>query len=429
MRHEAPIIDDPISLLEHKRRSTTSEFSAHVRSLGDVFYSKRGEYWVITRHAIAREALKNPLLSCDRSSFFISRMPNMDLGLIPDFFAVVMKMMVMSDGTEHAARRGLVTKTFTDAIIKQYGAVAEKVVHKLLSELPGDAVFDFVGSIAKRLPSIVLADLFSIDESDRESFYRWSINMTQFFGGASQYRNADGIEVNHSAKSIVTYLQQLVSKRKDRKGQDFLSLLLEENRFSKREETDFIAQAVMMLVAGQVTTTDQMNNNLYCFLERPGVLADLTQHPELLASAIEEANRWDPGVTFLFRVASEDTSIGEVFIPRGGVVFISNHAVNRDPDQFKNPTEFNIRRSPNPHMAYGFGSHYCLGAPLARLQMLTLFGQLFAKYPNLHFGAERAIVRDHYSLAFSGFKELSLSGGLPHSLDSRDIQSEISFFG
>ncbi len=399
------------SLLETKRESTPQQFADYVRTLGPVSFWEAGGFWLVTDYDLAKKALRDPALSCDRSSFFVSRMPNLDLGLIPDFFGVVKRMMIMTDGANHQQRRGVAHHAFSDEVIKSYGQVARGTVDQLLDTM-GDSLdqgtFEFAAEVAKKLPSFVLADLFSIGEAERPDFFRWSLNMTQFFGGASQYRNEDGVEVNASAKGIVSYLGKLVAERTRNPGNDFLTLLIAENKKIGLDEPTLIAQAVMMLVAGQVTTTDQINNNLYTLLSRPDVLADLRANPAALPTAIEEFNRWDPGVTFLFRVAKEKTTIGSSVIEPGDVIFISTHGVHRDPNVFENPGALNIRRSPNPHFAYGHGTHFCLGAPLARQQMMALFAGILQRFPSVGLAQSE---RDHYSLAFSGFKSLNLRLG------------------
>ena len=233
-----------------------------------------------------------------------------------------------------------------------------------------------MSEIAEPLPSFILADLFSIPEDIRKDFYAWSNNMTQFFGGASQYRNEDGIEVNQSAKNLRGFFETLVSERRKNPKEDFLSIMLKNQDSIGLTDQELISQAIMMLVAGQITTTDQLNNNLFTMLSERDSLLDLRSNVFLVPSAIEEYNRLDPGVTFLFRVAKADTTLLGQEIRNGETVFISNHAVNRDPILFPEPERCDIRRNPNPHFSYGNGSHYCLGAKLARIQMTHVFEKL-----------------------------------------------------
>jgi cytochrome P450 len=394
-------------LLETKIQSTPDELARLLRSGGDVFWWERGGFFVVTKYKLAEHVLRSSDYSADRSSFFISRMPNLDLRLIRDFFGVISKMMVMSDGTEHAIRRKTAGMGLTDELLDYYRPLIEKTVARLVDSAVKEGTIEFVERLAQPLPSVVLADLFDIPEEARSDFYRWSNNMTQFFGGASQYRNEDGTEVNESATHIRDYFRKLIAKRREFPGDDFLSIMLRNQaRFGLTDE-EVVSQAVMMLVAGQITTTDQLCNNLFSLLTRDGVRDDLVADPSLLPTAMEELNRLDPAVTFLFRVAKHETELGGVKIPPQGVVFIANHAVNRDPEMFESADECLIGRRHNPHFAYGYGPHFCLGAKLARIQMIALFGELLRRFPHLRLAGEA--VRKHHSLAFSGFEKMELS--------------------
>jgi cytochrome P450 len=398
-----------VSLLEMKKRLTPAGYAQFLRAKGDVFWWPAGKFYVVTDYNLAKDLLKDPSWSADRSAFFISRMPNLDLRLIGDFFGVISKMMVMSDNPEHAKRRAVAAQGMDEGLMSHYRPMIERTVKRLIHEATDlDGQIEFVEDIAMKLPSMVLADLFHIDEKDRPDFYRWSNNMTQFFGGASQYRNEDGVEVNTSALSIRTYFEKLVEKRKAEPHADFLTMLLQNQARFGLTDQEIISQAIMMLVAGQITTTDQFCNNMYTMLTTPGVLDQMRANPELLTPGMEELNRLDPGVSYLFRVAKAPTKLGEFNVEAGQTVFISVHAVNRDPAVFDQPDECFLARSPNAHMAYGHGAHYCLGARLARLQMNICFHQLITRFPNLRLSSRVPAVRKHHSLAFSGFERLPL---------------------
>src|SRR5690606_24141040 len=170
------------------------------------------------------------------------------LRLIGDFFGVVQKMMVMSDGKKHIQMRQAAALGFEEHIIARFKSQVEQTVNALLTEAFAHNEFDFMDKIAKKLPSTVLADLFSIPLEDREDFLRWSNNMTAFFGGASQYRNEDGIEVNKSAIALRTYFLNLIEKRRQQPGSDYISLLIQgQKRFDLSDE-EVVSQAIMMLV-------------------------------------------------------------------------------------------------------------------------------------------------------------------------------------
>lgn len=396
------------AFLSKKQTSTPTEFAAYVRSFGDVFWWEQGPFWVVTDYGLAQGVMRSQDFSADRSPFFLSRMPDMDLRLIKDFFEVIKRMMVMSDADVHLRRRRTAAVGFGESLLKSYQTLIDETVEELIQNAKSKGHIEFVQDIAQHLPSIILADLFKIGDKDRSDFYNWSHNMTQFFGGSSSYQNADGIEVNKSASSIRDFFRDLMDRRRRDPEQDFLSVLIQNQARFGLDDDEVVSQAIMMLVAGQITTTDQMCNNMFSLLDDTSYRDELVARPELLETGLEECNRIDPAVTFLFRVAKTETIIGTERVAQNDVVFISNHAVNRDPCYFDHPDILQLNREKNLHFAYGQGAHYCLGSKLAKMQMVTLFGSMFRQFPNLRFDPSRRPTRKHHSLAFSGFERMHL---------------------
>lgn len=395
------------SLLDLKRATSPEQYARILRSYGPVFYWDAAKFYVVTDHKLAQEVTKNPAFSADRSSFFISRMPNLDLRLITDFFGLVQKMMVMSDGKAHEGRRKAAALGIDGELLEHYRPLIERTVARLVDLAASKGHLDFAKEIAEPLPGIVLADLFCIDAEDREAFYEAAINMTRFFGGAAVYNNEEGKKVNTSAAYIREFFRGLLEKRRKEPRKDFFTVLLANQERFQLTDDEIIAQAVMMLVAGQVTTTDQLNNNMFQMLSS-GALPELHKNIQLLPSALEEFNRLDPGVTYLFRTVKQPVNLGGVELQAEDVVFISNHAVNRDPAAFDRPDECLIDREKNPHFAYGHGPHFCLGARLARMQMIACFKAFVEKFPELRLDPRKEAIRNHYALSFSGFEALPL---------------------
>ncbi len=396
------------SLMQLKREATPQRFAETLQSMGDIFWWPAGKFYVITGHKLAQQALRSDDLTCDRSSFFVSRMPDMNLALIQDFFAVVSKMMVMSDNTEHKVRRRVCYEGFTSASLDKLKPLIAQTVAEGILKLQQDGQIDFVEDLAKRIPSIALADFFAIPDQEREQFYHWSNNMTQFFGGDSAYQDEDGMIVNDSASNLKAYFVDLIAQRRKHPSNDFLSVLLANQQHFELSDDEIISQAVMMLVAGQVTTTDQLCNNLYTLLTDSSQAADIRHQQQALSPLIEELNRLDPAVTFIFRVVKNETQLGDQTLPAGSVIFISAHAVNRDKRTFKMPHAINIDHASNKHMSYGYGSHYCLGAKLARIEMTHCLAELFKHFPTCRFDQNNWPVRKHHSLSFSGFESMPL---------------------
>ncbi len=396
------------SFLEAKKLLLPSEFSRFVQARGPVYWWEQGGFFTVANFALASAVLRNPVFSADRRSFFISRMPNLNLDLIPDFLGIVQQMMVMSDDGAHTRRRAMAAAGLGAELLERFRPRIKTCINQLIVDSCARGDVDFCRDIAVPLPSLVLADLFALPRELRADFYQWSYEMTQFFGGASQYRNEDGVLVNRCAQNIRDQFAQLLQMRRKEPGKDYLSQMMSVQPEFALGDEEVLAQAVMMLVAGQVTTTDQLCHNMFTMLSTPGVRDDLLKNPQCLETAIEEFNRLDPAVTFLFRVAREEACVGDTVIPSGGVVFLSCHAVNRDPAIFADPDVCNIRRRRNPHMAYGHGAHHCLGAPLARMLMQEVFRIVLSRFPSARLNPGQPSQRKHASLAFSGFASLPL---------------------
>lgn len=403
------IIKSGQSFLDFKKKATTDEFpqafTDYIKSFGEVYFWEKGKFHVITKAQDAKEILTSNAISADRGQFFISRMPNLDLSLIQDFFSVVKKMMVMSDGADHADKRKMASKGFEDHILESFNGKIEETIRSFVAEIKSVDEFDFVEKIAKKLPSVVLADLFSIPEKDRELFFKYSNIMTGFFGGASDYQNKDGIEVNEAASFLKNYFKNLIKDRTNNPGQDYVSISLKSLMNFNLTEDEVVSQFIMMLVAGMATTTDQLSNIMYLLATHPHIQKEISQDKKLIPKMIEEAKRLDPAVTFIFRVAKERLVIRNQLIEAGDVIFISTHAINRDLESALLPDSFDIHRK-QMHYSYGYGAHYCIGAKLARMEMEQVFNALIEHFPKLTINQEKESVRDHYSLSFSGFKSL-----------------------
>lgn len=407
------LIQDGPGFHEFKKQASPAEFpdafSRMVKKYGDVYFWKKGNFHVVTKAGLARKALTDPALSCDRSPFFLSRMPNLDLNLIQDFLAVVSKMMVMSDDLVHEARRMTATHGLSDALLDRYRHRIPGLIENLIEKGREGNGIDFAEEVAKHIPSTVLADLFQIPESDRPQFYDWSGTMTGFFGGGSGYENTDGIRVNHAATQLKSYFKDLLKQREKKPLDDFFSGMIRVAQRFGLDEDELISQAVMLLVAGQVTTSDQMNNVLFLLLQHPAVQTQVRKDRKELPAMIEEFSRLDPAVTFLFRVARTDTKIGEQEVKKGETVFLASHCINRDLEEFPDPDSVSLSRSNLlRHFTYGFGAHHCLGARLARMELLHVFETLLTRFSWIELDPQKPVARDHYSLSFSGFKTLPI---------------------
>ncbi|MEK2646747.1 cytochrome P450 [Bdellovibrio sp. BCCA] len=398
-----------MDLYSQKIQSTPTEFANYLNGKGPIFWSEPEQFWVITDHALAQEALKSSQLSADRGPYFMSKMSGCPFSKVANFFGVVSKMMVNSDAPEHTRRRKLASAGISDHVIEHFAPQVKKVVAGLLEKQTSGTSVEFVSDVALPLPNIILADLFSIPAEKRPDFYRWANHMTQFFGGGSENLMMDAENADRGAHELRDYFTELIHSRRHNSANDFISHLLRNQ--GNLDDSEVISQAAIMLVAGTVTTTDQICNNLYSLIQS-NVWPLLVKDRSLLENAIEEATRLDPAVNFIFRIVKEDMTLGGKQIDAGQLIFVSTHATNRAAEVFPDANSFNLERERNPHLSYGSGIHYCLGARLGRIQMKELFGQMLERYPQLTLDSTKPSQRKHQSLAFSGFETLHLQLGI-----------------
>lgn len=393
-------------LMALKTELSNEAFARLLLERGPVFWSEADQFWVVSHHAPALMVLRSPDFSADRSSFFMSRMSRCPFHKVANFFGVVKKMMVTSDPPHHTARRSLAAAGMNDELMEEFAPAVERVVGELLQECLARPDFDFVGDLALHLPNIVLADLFSIPAERRPDFYRWANHMTQFFGGAGADIEVDAENADTGAHELKRYFTELIKERRRNPGSDFISRLLLKQGELGLDDDEVISQAAILLVAGTITTTDQLANIMNLLLEHPENLQAVRKDLSRLDRITEEACRLDPAVSFVFRVAKKNMTLAGVEIKEGQLVFVSTTAANRDPAVFSEPHQFQMERTKNPHLSFGQGIHYCLGAKLGRIQIKALFRALFESTGELT--ALEQPVRKNESLAFSGYQSLRL---------------------
>ncbi|MFJ2816926.1 cytochrome P450 [Streptomyces sp. NPDC087294] len=341
-----------------------------------------GSCHVLT-HADAVRVLSEPAVF---SSDFSSLAPPPEPGL-PNFAEASLSV---TDPPRHGRLRKLISQAFTPRTVAGLEPRIRAVTAELLDSVAGRTGFDLVEEVSGPLPVVVIAELLGIPTSDREMFRRWAeyllppsneVTAGEFLEGG--YAKTRGAELNEMAD----YLSGHVRDRRVTPRDDLLSRLVaaeaDGERLSDRQMVNFSA---FLLLAGHLTTTLFMSNALLSFDETPGTLALLRADPGLIPGALEEVLRHRPPVSFLYRLTREDTRIGTVDVPAGRIVVTWLLSANRDERRFTDPDRFDPRRTRGGQLTFSHGIHFCLGAPLARMESAVVLRALLDRYGDITVG-------------------------------------------
>jgi cytochrome P450 len=280
--------------------------------------------------------------------------------------------LVFMDPPRQPKLRALISKAFTPRSVANLEPRIRELSRTLLDRTIQSGAMDVAADFSVPLPMMVIAELLGIPVDDRPRFQRWSdtiLNMSYTIGASGEEVNAVVREFQAATAEMNDYLTQVLAQRRTAPKDDLLTRLgaaeVDGERLTQEEILGFFQ---LLLVAGQETTTNLLNNALLCLIEYPDQLARLRTAPDLLPTAIEEVLRYRAPLQWMMRLLTRDVQMHGQVIPAGNLVLAIIGAANRDPRQFPEPGRFDITRDPNPHLAFGHGLHFCLGAPLARLE-------------------------------------------------------------
>jgi cytochrome P450 len=276
--------------------------------------------------------------------------------------------MIATDPPKHRQLRNLVTQAFTPKAVNALQPRIHSIVNEYLDPQMGTGEIDIIADIGYPLPVIVIAELLGIPTEDRDKFKNWSDLIVSLadLGGEVDYEAFTG---NNAIMEMSAYFFNLLDQRRNEPGNDLISGLL-------RAEIDgeiltlpeLLGFCMLLLVAGNETTTNLIGNAMLLFARYPDIWRRLRNDPDGLDLAIEEVLRYLSPVQSMFRVAKQEVTLAGETIPSGAPLVAWIGSANRDGDQFPEPDKFDIQRNPNRHLAFGHGIHYCLGAPLARME-------------------------------------------------------------
>jgi cytochrome P450 len=361
--------------------------------------------WVLTRYDDVAAVLRHPQVSSERTRAAQQEAP-------PEFqafFAFRSNAMLNADPPKHTRLRLLVSKAFTPAAAEQLGPFIRCTVAEALDAAKARGRMDVMRDLAQPLSVTVIAHLLGVPPEDHARFKKWSDDIALTAGNVQSNLLPEHFQqAVRSWQELLAYLRVVVAERRAQPRADLLSALVKAEEAGDRlSEEELFANTILLLNAGQETTTNLIGNGTYAFLQHPEEWRKLRDDPSLIGSAVEEVLRYDSPVQFTSRVLKADLALGGKQLRAGKLVLTLLGAANRDPAHFPEPDRFDITRADNKHVAFGLGPHFCLGAPLARLEGRIVFEELARRLPDLRLEGPAPEYRDNFNLR--GLKSLPVT--------------------
>jgi cytochrome P450 len=307
-----------------------------------------------------------------------------------DFLDVAGRPFLFLDPPDHTRLRRLVSKAFTPRVVETLRPRIQQIVDELLDAVAEKGSFEVIEDLAYPVPVVVISEMLGVPPGDHETFRGWSRELAQALD-PNPFIDAETVRRRLAAiESFDEYFRRLIAERKKEPRDDLLSALIAaEEEGDRLTEPELLSTARLILIAGHETTVNLIGNGTLALLRHPDQLRLLRDDPSLAKSAVEEVLRYDPPVQYTGRIAVEEVEVaGAQFKPGQSVVTLIG-AANRDPAQFEDPERFDITRDDDRHLAFGFGIHYCLGAPLARVEGQIALSALVRRFDGLELLVDR----------------------------------------
>ncbi len=383
-------------------RDNPYPYYAMARQMAPVLYNDAIGAWNVFTYEDVRAILRNPAaFSSDFTRFN------------PDA-ARQRQSMLTSDPPRHSQLRGLVNLAFTPRRVAELEPRISQITNELLDEVLPTGRIDIVEHLSYPLPVIIIAELLGVPAADRAMFKRWSDEIVANLG--SDF--SEGIP-EHMAKTqqeFVAYFEEQIEDHRRHPKDDLIGALLgAEIEGRKLAPEELMSFCILLLVAGNETTTNLIGNAVRCFLDHPAALERVRADLSLVPSAVEEVLRFRSPVQATVRFAMEDTQVGSQTIKTGQRAILWIGAANRDPAEFPDPDRFDVARQPNRHLSFGLGIHFCLGAPLARLEAKVAIETLLRRIPSFSH-ADAAPWQPVEGFIMHGVKRLPLAFDPAHAV-------------
>jgi cytochrome P450 len=393
-----------------ENRSDPYPIYSFIREREPVHHAPDGS-WVLTRYDHSAALLRDPRFSTNPAR--LTEGP--DAAAMGPIRQVGSSLMMFLDPPDHTRLRSLVSQAFTARMVESLRPRIQLLVDDLLDAVVETGEMDVLADLAYPLPTVVICELLGVPPEDRDQFKGWSADASRLLDG---YLDKDAMDKGMVAGMyLFQYFTGLVEARRQEPRNDLLSALLAAQGPSGPSSgelaagdtlthAELLSTATLLFVAGFETTMNLVGNGVLALLRHPDQLERMRRDPALVRTGVEELLRYDGPVHVTARIATEDVEIGGETVREGEQAVAILGAANRDPDQFPDPERLDVGRTPNRHLGFGGGPHFCLGASLARLEGQIAFATLLRRLPDIELATEHPTYRDHYVIR--GLNELKV---------------------
>jgi pimeloyl-[acyl-carrier protein] synthase len=369
-----------VRLLEPEILANPYPLYHKLRSEDPVHWDRFLHTWVVTRYPDVLNVLHS--FSADRTPT-PEQLTKMGLSGLNSIAQVMVKQMLFMDAPAHTRLRGLASVAFTPQRVRMLRGHIQEIADHLLDRVQTRGHMDIIADFAAPMPAIVTAEMLGVPTEDHSDLKKWSADFAEMLGNFQH--NPDRIpRVLESTNNLTNYFQDAIDKMREHPREGLIhSFMTAEMDGDRLSEEEIIANCVVTMVGGQETTTNLIGNGLLTLMRNPKQLAQLRDDPTLIPSAVEELLRFESPSQHTGRIAREDVEIGGKQIRKGHAVMAIMAAANRDPQRFPQPDQLILDRSDNKHLAFGWSSHFCFGAPLARMEGQIAFETILRRLPKL----------------------------------------------
>lgn len=354
-------------------------YYTELRNKAPVIWLEPFQCWALSRYTDVNFALRNPHIFS--SSVFTTEALG-DLNPVPD-----VPWILDMNPPDHTRLRKLANKGFTPRLIRALEPRVQAITQGLIEALRSQPEGDLVSTLSGPLPTTVIAEMLGVEPERRDDFKVWSDDVVRATGRPTD--EADRAQIRKSEAELRAYFEQMIERCRAEPGDDVISALVKaEEERDVLTSKEILALAVLLLLAGNETTTNLIGNAVLNLLDHPEELAKVRADRSLVSALVEEVLRYESPVQVIFRRTAQDVELEGGKIPAGQSVFLLLGSANRDERKFPEPDRFDIDRNPQDHVAFGYGIHYCLGAPLARLEGRTALEALLFDCPPFSLATE-----------------------------------------